>query len=1085
MRYTNADRDSLEGAVFAEQIRLLFDQRFTLGLNLGLATLTAVVFGPLFPDRLALVWLALFWSVILTRWLVGRYYTESTLSLKLARRRSCYYTAGVFVTASLWGLTGSVVQVTTDKQYLVLIVFVLAGMTAGGILTNASYRPAMFAFVLPATLPLILMLLIRRSELDLEMAAMLALFSAVLTVTGTNISRTIAENLRLRLQQEQSAGVVRASESSMAEAQAAARVGSYEFDPVTHTIGCTAEVFRIFDIDPATFDSSYETLLARVHPADLAALVASFDEFARTGEGTEVDCRIVMDDGTVKYLHATGHSVPALQGRPQRFFTTLQDVTEQVNAAKELTFRDSLLHAVTTGTTILLETDSIEAGMPQALKVMGESMRLDRVGLVQLTGDDTSTALRYEWHAPGVPGAPDPSNFTTRPSEVAAMTDARERLSAGTVLIAQRADGPGPFSALLEYMDIESLLIAPVVVEHELWGILNADSRSLARVWTANEIDTIKTFAGIAGSLVARYDARISLETSEAKLQFANTLLKSQMEASPDAILVVDPNRKIISINQNCVDMWALPPDVLEDARAALGAGSQLVRDRRKYLELVEYLDQHRDQDSEDEIGLLDGRTMDQRSRTLTAPDGTYLGRVWYYRDISARKRAESLAVRLANDDALTGLANRSVFVEALARSIAEAKTAKKGFGVIYLDLDHFKDVNDTLGHPVGDELLKAVATRLRANMRDGDTVARFGGDEFAVIVSKVVAPTDAAVVVDRLSAALSKPYSIQGNEIRSGASFGIDLYGPQSPDAETLLAHADVALYQAKSDGRGRYRFFTEAMEQEVRARVTLGEELRAALPSGQLFLVYEPQVAIDTGRITGLEALVRWRHPRLGVLTSDVFMPVAESTGVVVALGRWVLLAACRQVRCWLDDGVAAVRVAVNVSSLQFKTPLELERNIAGELSAADVPPKLLEIELADSVSTTLSLDHSQALARLRASGVSVAIDDFGTGPSSLGYLRRFPVDRIKIPRDFLTDLTTVAGQAAIAKATIGLARDLGIAVVAEGVERREQVDALRGWGCEEIQGCYFSEPLDVDEITLALRNGGVLSPQAVSSA
>jgi diguanylate cyclase (GGDEF)-like protein/PAS domain S-box-containing protein len=1155
---------------------------------------------------LALAWLALFCTVILLRVVIRYRFFAAEPTLGTARRGSRWYVAAVFVTASVWGLSGSVVLVSLDPLYQVMIVFVLAGMMAGGILSNAPFRPALVAFLVPTMLPLIVMLLIRRSEMDLELAGMVGLFSSVVTLTGVNINKTIVENVRLRIKGELFASELRASASAMAEAQAAAHIGSFEFDPVAHRIECTAEIFRIFGLDPAKFDPSYETLVGRVHPEDRAGLVESFGEFERTGKNVESDCRILMDDGTVKYLHTTGHSVAASEGRPMRFITTLQDVTEQTTAANELKYRDSLLHAVTTGTAILLESDAIEAGMPQALKILGESMRLDRVGVVQLTGEDLSTALRYEWHAPGVPSGRDPASFTTRPSEQASMAGARAQLAAGNVLIGQRADGPGPLFALIEYMELESVVIAPVAVDHKLWGIINADSCHKARVWTANEIDTMKTFAGIAGSVVARNDARILLETSEerfrvlsttaqdaivmmderglirhwnrsaerilgysaaevvgkpvhelmvparfqeegdrnlatflatgeggalgetrefvalrkdgaevavevslagarigsgwqamgilrdvsarreadAKLQFANMLLKTEMEASPDGILVVGPSRNIMTINQSCIDMWALPASALKDAQSALAAGSQLVKHREKYLARVEYLDQHRDEDSEDEIELIDGRTLDQRSRTLTTPDGTYLGRVWYYRDISARKGAETHALRLAHDDVLTGLANRSVFVEALARAIAQAKTAKKGFGVIYLDLDRFKDVNDSLGHPVGDELLQAVAERLRSTMRDGDTIARFGGDEFAVIVSGVSQPADAALVADRLSAALAKPFSIRGNDIRSGASFGIDIYGPDSAEAETLLSHADVALYQAKAEGRGCYRFFTEAMGQEVRGRVTLGEELRAAVSSGQLFLLYQPQVQIDTGRIMGLEALVRWHHPQRGTLEPDVFIPVAERTGVVAALGEWVLHEACRHVRSWLDDGVAPVRVALIVSRPQFKAPLELERDVTGALAAAGVAPAMLEIELKESVLMDATLEQSQALARLRDSGVSIAIDDFGTGYSSLGYLRRFPVDRIKIPQDFVRDLGTAPGQAAIAKATIGLARDLGIAVIAEGVVRRDQVDALRGWGCEEIQGPYYSKPLDPEEVARALRNGAVLQP-AVASA
>ena len=387
--------------------------------------------------------------------------------------------------------------------------------------------------------------------------------------------------------------------------------------------------------------------------------------------------------------------------------------------------------------------------------------------------------------------------------------------------------------------------------------------------------------------------------------------------------------------------------------------------------------------------------------------------------------------------------------------------------------------MNDTLGHPVGDELLQAVAGRLSSVMRASDTVARFGGDEFAMLASGAGTVAEAASVAEMLLKAFADPFTIRGNDIRTSASIGIDLCGPECAAPETLLSHADVALYRAKSEGRGAYRFFTDAMDRAVRTRVTLGAELRNALGTDQLFLMYQPQVAVESGKIIGLEALVRWRHPERGLVGPNVFIPVAESTGIIVPLGQWVLMTACRQAKAWLDAGTAAVRVAVNVSGLQFKTPLELEGNIAAALLETGLPPRLLEIELTESVLMDVSLEHSEALARLRDSGVTIAIDDFGTGYSSLGYLRRFPVDRIKIAQEFVKDLTTMPGQAAIAKATIGLAHDLGIAVIAEGVETRDQLEALRGWGCQEIQGYYFAKPLAVEDVKLAFENGGVLTP------
>jgi diguanylate cyclase (GGDEF)-like protein len=328
-------------------------------------------------------------------------------------------------------------------------------------------------------------------------------------------------------------------------------------------------------------------------------------------------------------------------------------------------------------------------------------------------------------------------------------------------------------------------------------------------------------------------------------------------------------------------------------------------------------------------------------------------------RDITERKLAHEQIVHMARYDALTGLANRGVFVEALDQAIAWARRSSRGFAVLYLDLDHFKDVNDTLGHPVGDLLLQAVAGRLRASVRRVDTVARFGGDEFAVIITDIEEPTDAAVGIERIQAAISEPialqgipavasgavekilsafndpYVIQGNQIQSGTTVGIAVYASE-PDAETLLAHADVALYRAKSERRGTYRFFSDAMDAEVRERVAMKTELREAIASNQFFLMYQPQVDIETGRIVGLEALVRWNHPTRGLLEPGWFIPAAEQSGLIVPLGHWVLAEACRQTKEWLDAGVAPSLIAVNMSGLQFRAPRELERDIVAVITA-----------------------------------------------------------------------------------------------------------------------------------------------------
>jgi diguanylate cyclase (GGDEF)-like protein len=427
----------------------------------------------------------------------------------------------------------------------------------------------------------------------------------------------------------------------------------------------------------------------------------------------------------------------------------------------------------------------------------------------------------------------------------------------------------------------------------------------------------------------------------------------------------------------------------------------------------------------------------------------------------------------MARHDVLTGLANRTVFAEALQREIARAHRDGTNFAVLYLDLDHFKDINDTLGHPIGDLLLQSVAERLRASVRDTDTVARFGGDEFALIATELKQPGDAATLAEKVLAIMSEPVSLRDMEVRSGATIGIAVYGSESADAEALLSHADIALYRAKSEGRGTYRFFTETMDVEVRTEFMLGTELRDAIASNQFYLVYQPQVEIHTRRITGVEALVRWRHPTRGIVSPGQFIPIAEKSGLIVALGRWVMQESCRQMKEWLDAGVAPSLIGVNLSARQFKAPHELENDIAAILQETGVPPQKVELELTESVLMDASREHGDVLLGLRRAGFRIAIDDFGTGYSSLDYLRRYPVDRIKIAQQFMIDPAEGSSDA-ILRAAIALARELKLEVIVEGVETAKQLQRVKSCGGRDVQGYYFSKPVGADAMTALLRKG-----------
>jgi diguanylate cyclase (GGDEF)-like protein len=415
----------------------------------------------------------------------------------------------------------------------------------------------------------------------------------------------------------------------------------------------------------------------------------------------------------------------------------------------------------------------------------------------------------------------------------------------------------------------------------------------------------------------------------------------------------------------------------------------------------------------------------------------------------------------MARHDALTNLPNRALFRERLSDALTGIGRGGK-LSVLFLDLDRFKGVNDTLGHPAGDELLKIVAGRLRNSVRDNDTVARVGGDEFAIIQTEVAEPQDTAVLARRLGEAIRAPYDIGGHAVMVDTSIGIAMAPSDGIEPDGLLKAADMALYGAKADGRGTYRFFEPAMDMRMKARRELEIALRAALAAGQFQLHYQPQVNVDDRRITGCEALLRWNHPERGMIPPAEFIPVAEEIGLIVPLGEWVLRKACIDAVHWPDD----IKVAVNLSPIQVASQ-NLVPVVVSALAAAGLPARRLEVEITESVLMHNTERATATLHQLRGLGVRISMDDFGTGYSSLSYLRKFPFDKIKIDRSFISGLPEDAESVAIVRAVAGLANSLNMMATAEGVETAQQLDQIRALGCAEMQGYLFSPPRPLDTL------------------
>ena len=433
-------------------------------------------------------------------------------------------------------------------------------------------------------------------------------------------------------------------------------------------------------------------------------------------------------------------------------------------------------------------------------------------------------------------------------------------------------------------------------------------------------------------------------------------------------------------------------------------------------------------------------------------------------RDISERKRAEAHIQYLARHDTLTGLPNRAFLGERLEALLALARRHDVTAAILFIDLDNFKKVNDSLGHHAGDELLKEVATRIRSNLRDADIVARLGGDEFLVALADLGAPGDAARVAGKLLSAISAPVVLEGQAVYVTPSIGISLFPRDGSSADDLIRHADAAMYRAKASGRSNFQFYAPSLSAETTGALGKEATLREAIERGEFEMHYQPQVAISDGRLTGIEALVRWRHPQHGVLAPAEFVPFAEARGLIIPIGRWVLRQACLQMRAWRDAGYAIAPVGVNVAAVQFQRD-GLVGEIAQVLNESGLAPADLEIELTESC---LMEDAAVAdkLDALKALGVRIAVDDFGTGYSSPAYLKRYPIGKLKIDRSFIGDLASDSTDAAITTAIIRLGKALNLAVLAEGVETESQLTFLKSQGCDEMQGYLAGRPQPAEE-------------------
>ncbi len=564
--------------------------------------------------------------------------------------------------------------------------------------------------------------------------------------------------------------------------------------------------------------------------------------------------------------------------------------------------------------------------------------------------------------------------------------------------------------------------------------------------------------------------AHQSLERSNESLELTNRRFDTALENMTHGICMFDASKRLVVCNRQYANLYRLPPELQQVGTTheaiiahrvlnGLLVGGSNASAVEKKLESLDRLPLNEPSVRIDELA--DGRLI----RVIRQPmDGG--GWVATHEDITAQKRSEMQIIHMARHDILTGLSNRAVLLEKVKEALARNRRTGEVFTIFMLDLDRFKGVNDTLGHHVGDELLKEAAQRLRAALRETDTLARLGGDEFAIIQSGEPEQREAAIALAiRIIESLNDPFEIEGNKLNIGTSIGIAAAPEDGTDCDELLKKADMALYRAKADGRNGYAFFDPAMTAEATARHHMEKDLRRAIANRELELHYQPVIDIKSRRACGVEALVRWRHPEKGLISPAEFIPLAEETGLIVPLGEWVLQQACMDAAKW----PAHVKVAVNISSVQFKKGNLLDV-ILCILVDSGLAPQRLELEITESVLFENEGTNVAMMHQLKNLGISIALDDFGTGYSSLSYLTMFPFDKIKIDKSFTMNMTRNPASAAIIAAVLSLGRSLGVATTAEGVETRQEFRALSASGVNYIQGYFFSRPCPAAELDFA---------------
>lgn len=976
------------------------------------------------------------------------------------------FVLGTVAAGVVWGVAAPLLIPPVGSEHAAVIVICLIGVAAGAVNSLSWHYPVALAFLVPTLLPTVVHFSMTRTPVGEALAMLVALFLLGMGVMSHRMARHATENLRLRLETDRQRDELAAQEAHYRGLVESTSAVFWEQDP--ETFGFTfisSTVESVLGYPVRNWLWSRRFWLEHLHPDDRNWVPDQFEAALLDQHEKTYEYRMIAADGSTVWLRDMA-SVTIRDGRTVKHVGVMLDITERKRMESELAYVSGLQATLVEISPWLIaaDFDASDSAIEKALGEIGRYCDVAHSYLFRYRDQGRVMDNTHEWRAADIPPHID-SLQAMACSELPALTDAMQR--GKPVVIAQVAaldDSWAAERALLNKLGIRSAVLVPVAIGTRIDGFLGFDAVAKERRWEREEIRLLRVLADLLGATLERVEVSAALSASEARY-------RDVLESINEVIFRTDLEGRFTFLNSAWETITGFDLDASlgrrqvdfvhsEDQTECLNEQACLVAGQRDTSQLeIRYLTH-------------DGsvRWLGIEARAMRDDVGRVLGTTGLMRDVTVQREAERHMRYLAHHDALTGLPNRSLALDRLDQMIKGVQRSGVSIAALFVDLDGFKKINDSIGHQAGDEVLVLASKRLAEHVRDGDTVARLSGDEFLVLLRDVREPEAVGVVADKLLERFRAPFHLGDRGLFVSASIGIAIAPANGETPEELLRNADTAMYHAKDAGRDTYCLFTESMNSNIARRLTIERELRAAIAHESIEVAFQPIVHLTSGETVGAEALARWYSNELGEVDSAEFVPLAEQADLIGPLGNLVLERALDQVAMWRAHLRSDFWVSVNVSPQQFTGP-DLVATIAAHLHSRNLPGDALAIEITEGVLLGRHRYVAAALAGLRDLGVRIAMDDFGTGYASLSYLRDYPFDTLKIDSSFIRGIDSKNDHRALVDSSLRLAHAFPLRAIAEGVETEAELAVVRELGCEFAQGYLFGYPTDAATFELAL--------------